>query len=200
MKINKFIDQHNGVLILDNVIDEIDQDNLLAALEDSSFHWTNNSRTSPEYGNLYADDRTYEAPVFTHWIMHPTGETSDQTDIMTMILIRLMDHLTSEMQFDRHVNVMRVKANKYEKFDKPDGKEYHTPHIDTEQQHAVILYFANDSDGDTVFFNNKDKPWEVRQSVSPKKGRIVIFNGLIYHASNNPTQHDTRITVNINVN
>lgn len=200
MKINKFLEHHNGIIVLDDIIDDIDRTNLLAALKDDSFQWNHNSRTSPEYGDLSSDDFTYEAPLFTHWIMHPTGTQSSQVDIMNMILVRVVDHIRENMGFDRHVNILRVKANKYPKYDVPEGKKYHTPHIDTETPHAVILYFANDSDGDTVFFNNKKTPWEVKQSISPKAGRVVLFDGSIYHASNSPTQHDDRITVNINVN
>ena len=46
----------------------------------------------------------------------------------------------------------------------------------------VILYYVNDSDGDTLFFDNKDK-LNIIKRVSPKKGRVVHFDNNKLHAS-----------------
>ena len=78
------------------------------------------------------------------------------------------------------------------------------PHIDhpyDPENLMTALYYVNDSDGDTVFFNEKypyQGPLTVRQTVTPKKGRLVVFDGRIYHAANNPRTNDYRITVNFN--
>jgi hypothetical protein len=67
------------------------------------------------------------------------------------------------------------------------------PHIDTTNSHLACLYYINDSDGDTVFYN-KDK--EIKR-VSPKKGRIVFFDGLIKHSGSRPKDNH-RAIINFN--
>tara|TARA_X000001388_G_scaffold76600_1_gene74385 strand:+ start:1116 stop:1667 length:552 start_codon:yes stop_codon:yes gene_type:complete len=57
-------------------------------------------------------------------------------------------------------------------------------HTDLNFEHSVCLYYVNDSDGDTVLFED-DKKTELKR-VTPKKGRVVFFNGLIPHCSSRP--------------
>jgi hypothetical protein len=44
----------------------------------------------------------------------------------------------------------------------------------------------------------KDKTPEIIKRVSPKKGRVVLFNGNRYHSSSGPTK-DVRVIINFNV-
>tara|TARA_R110000803_G_C11813537_1_gene301009 strand:+ start:60 stop:611 length:552 start_codon:yes stop_codon:yes gene_type:complete len=57
-------------------------------------------------------------------------------------------------------------------------------HIDTKANHYVCLYYINDSEGDTILFED-DKKTEITR-VPPKKGRIVFFEGSTYHCSSRP--------------
>ena len=70
------------------------------------------------------------------------------------------------------------------------------PHIDRDDEHMVILYYVNDSEGDTVLFED-DKTTEFAR-ISPKQGRILIFNGLQYHCSTHP-QTKMRCVINYNI-
>lgn len=58
-----------------------------------------------------------------------------------------------------------------------DHKE---PHINLPgQEHVVILYYINDSDGTTAFYSNEN---QVYKEVEPKRNRLVIFDGSIRHS------------------
>jgi hypothetical protein len=76
------------------------------------------------------------------------------------------------------------------------------PHIDMPIPHLVCLYYVNDSDGDTFFFDQmfdeKAEPtkFTVYRRVAPKKGTAVIFDGLRYHGSNNPIESNNRYIIN----
>ena len=73
--------------------------------------------------------------------------------------------------------------------------QHHNVHIDNENPHDVVLYYINDADGDTFFFDNDGK---IIHRETPKKGKCVIFEGLhAYHASSSPTKN-IRMTLNIN--
>ena len=70
------------------------------------------------------------------------------------------------------------------------------PHVDRKDPHFVCLYYVNDSDGNTIFYNNNK---EIIKSISPKKGRIVLFDGSILHSGSHP-KNTTRTVININFN
>lgn len=66
-------------------------------------------------------------------------------------------------------------------------------HVDNDDPHYVCIYYINDCDGDTVFFN-QDKI-EIKR-VTPKKGRIVFFDGKILHTGSSSLK--TRAIINYN--
>lgn len=70
-----------------------------------------------------------------------------------------------------------------------------TPHIDYKFNHLVLLYYINTIDGDTVFF---DKDEKIVERITPRRGRAVLFDGSILHASSNPTL-GPRIVINTNI-
>ena len=65
---------------------------------------------------------------------------------------------------------------------------------DLDYPHTSLIYYVNDSDGDTVFFDG-DK---IVESVTPKKGRCVIFDGLIPHGAGIPSK-GPRCIINYNL-
>jgi hypothetical protein len=76
------------------------------------------------------------------------------------------------------------------------------PHIDDENSHMVLLYYVNDSDGDTLLYNNvykEDNEMVVEHRISPKAGRAVLFDGRVYHSFHYPNVHETRSVININI-
>jgi len=75
------------------------------------------------------------------------------------------------------------------------GNEKKYMHLDLHHPHWVAIYYLNDVDGDTVLYEDDEKTEICR--VSPKKGRIVLFNGLIPHTGSYPTL-DTRAIINYN--
>lgn len=67
-------------------------------------------------------------------------------------------------------------------------------HVDMPENHYVCLYYVNDSEGDTIIFDNNRK--EI-QRITPKKGRIVFFDGSLEHCSTRPSTK-TRAVLNFN--
>ena len=72
--------------------------------------------------------------------------------------------------------------------------EHYAPHTYRPEEHLGLIYYLNDSDGDTIFFAG-DKEL---QRVTPKKGRIVLFDGNTLHAGGFPTDNP-RCIVNYNL-
>jgi hypothetical protein len=98
--------------------------------------------------------------------------------------------------------ITRIKSNI---LTKSSNSGYHSPHIDHDFEHKVFLYYVNDSDGDTIFFNefwSSDNPAteetlteQIR--VAPQQGLGVVFDGFQYHASTSPQDNKFRCVVNI---
>tara|TARA_R100001463_G_scaffold12998_2_gene34733 strand:+ start:9002 stop:9565 length:564 start_codon:yes stop_codon:yes gene_type:complete len=66
-------------------------------------------------------------------------------------------------------------------------------HVDLDEPHYVCLYYINDTDGDTIIFDDDRK--EI-QRITPKKGRIVFFDGSLEHCSSKPSK-TTRAVINV---
>ena len=95
------------------------------------------------------------------------------------------------------MEIFRAKVNLQLKLS--NGKKHHhnTPHKDFENpfmDHNVLLYYVNDSDGDTHFF----KGTKIVKSVSPKANRLVFFEGDVIHTGMSPNKHKNRIIINSN--
>lgn len=77
-----------------------------------------------------------------------------------------------------------------------------TPHADTDIPHNTFLYYVNDSDGDTYFFDrfigDDIDGMKVVNRVSPKRGRAVIFDGQQYHSTGYPVYTRQRAFINVN--
>ena len=77
------------------------------------------------------------------------------------------------------------------------GKKEDTPHIDIIDSHFVMLYYVCDSDGDTILYNEQKKSdnYTVQKRITPKQGRVVLFDGNFYHTAEQPTDN-VRCVVN----
>ena len=102
---------------------------------------------------------------------------------------------------------MRIKFNCQTKsiFDNYDVNSCNEIHIDNETpNNKTLLYYINDSDGDTFLF---DKIWNQTDSefdlsvllrAEPKQGRAITFDTWRFHAPSNPIYTQRRYVMNIN--
>jgi hypothetical protein len=82
------------------------------------------------------------------------------------------------------------------------------PHIDDGNNHIVFLYYVMDSEGDTIIYNKmyeggsssltSVEDLDIIQKVTPKQGRMVVFDGRYYHTAEQPKEN-IRCIININV-
>ena len=92
--------------------------------------------------------------------------------------------------------------------------DYHMPHIDSFFSHWNAIYYVNDSDGDTVIFNEtndtyssgqddiiriQENKFTIAKRITPEKGKILIFPGKYYHASSFAKHSKYRCVINMNL-
>jgi len=141
----------------------------------------------------YKTKNTVNTGQFTHNIMrnfdliaNQTNEglvTSNAYDGIKEIFKNINFNLVVRIKGNLNLNVTGYK------------KESHQPIHDDARVNGYrsLIYYINDSDGDTIFFNDKLK--EIKR-VSPKKGRAVIFDSQILHCGCNPIKQQKRAVIN----
>lgn len=81
---------------------------------------------------------------------------------------------------------------------------YNLPHVDYFYPHISIIYYINESDGDTWLFDQmytghpEPTKFTVQNRITPKPNRLLLIDGLQYHTASNPINNDIRIILNIN--
>lgn len=145
-------------------------------------------------------------PGLGSMVFDPAKQYGTPNNLLTPILYSAIDNVglsLNQILLIRGFMSMPVHYTKENRIDKP--------HVDRTHEHLVCVYYVNDSDGDTVIFNKtanymfedpltkelnpNDLP--ILQTVTPKKGRCVLFDGKFYHASTQPTT-GVRCIVNFN--
>lgn len=131
-------------------------------------------------------------------------------DRLTGLLLPLISKAANYRLNDKAVDLMRIKGGLF-----VHGESgVHKPHLDYYIPHWTFLYYVNDSDGDTFIFDQVAEPvdmnirplrdpvypskFTVAERVSPKAGRLVIMDGLLYHSSSAPVEHGDRMTLTFN--
>ena len=110
-----------------------------------------------------------------------------------------------EKKLGKKFELQRIKINLNPK-DVPENKGscFH-PHSDLETNEWTAIYYVNESDGDTLIFNERgmdyiieEKEISIKKRVKNKKGRIVMFNQSLLHCGMTPFESDYSVVINYN--
>jgi hypothetical protein len=203
--------------IFDNILSVEEQDILLEFMESDYKNWTFLPYISLDEkdAKIAIDEGILKQfPAYTFDI---TKSNSLKYENIFNILKKIESNVCKNIGVKFQQNY-RYKLNCQPPIDNYTIDElYKNIHYDRQTQHMVILYYVNDSDGDTLLFKNKrghDAPAnnktkkecqdgifdnvEIIQSITPKKGRAVIFDGTSLHTAGwSNTQN--RYAVNLNI-
>jgi hypothetical protein len=194
------------IIVVDNVI-PVDYQNHLATLMTSfDFPWVfNNYMVS---GDADFKDDPNNHPGFNHFFY----EKRTPTSTFFQLLYPLVLSITSQtgVSFNQ---LIRMRAN-LTLCNPGSTQDHHMPHIDSFFPHWNAIYYVNDSDGDTVIFNETNDTYDsgqddilkikqgeftIKQRITPKQGRLVAFPGKYYHSSSPVRSHRYRCVINMNL-
>jgi len=90
----------------------------------------------------------------------------------------------------KKVNILQGKTL----FEFPKSKVLNIPddpHINSNEKHFSMIYYVSDSDGDTIIYNEKEKSksYTIKKRISPKQGRVVLFDGQLFHTEQEPKNY-----------
>ena len=190
------------------------QQHLKETVLDSKFPWYfNRDITSPLWfwkenhlndSTLEVEDSSFTG--FMHILWGREGKESEFYDIFVPLLYSMEEkiNMTIAELVQLRLGLFTLNTNR---------QPYHVPHVDYQDDGLkyTAIYYLNDSDGDTYFFNEFLDPnikrfingydpslFTVAKSVKPKQGKLVLFDGRRYHASSYPESTPERMVLNIN--
>ena len=188
----------NKIWVFDDIIDKSHQDEIESTLLNNNFSWYFIREIStPPVGPV-------PRPAFQHQFVRKGGEVNSDWNEMAMRIVNSSCKKIG-LQYDK---VHQGRSFFQLPLNNVDKDILDPVHIDDENiPHMVVLYYVKDSDGDTIIYNNhyekdKEKPLEnnleIKKTVTPKKGRVVIFDGWFWHTAQQPS-NDIRCVINYNV-
>ena len=171
-----------GILVIDNFIDreyqERIKDNLMG---DNDFPWYYIDDVTAAY-----EDDNQGRPGLSHvYVEHNDDGSSKIVSDFHEIFVPLLNEACIVLQVP---TAKIIQGRSFLQFPlNLNSSEDDTPHIDLDEgvRHIVVLYYVVTSDGDTVIYNQRTESdtYTVKQKVTPKQGRVVIFDGGLYHTA-----------------
>lgn len=187
--------------IFDDVISTEEQKIINDYVNRSNIEWVSMKNITGEYGGK-KETRDFPAKV------HPKPKCKDEE------INRIIDSI--ELNVAKKLNLEFIKNYRWKiNWTSPIG-EYEPMdllHYDDATEHIAMVYYINDSTGDTYIYDNINgnsvetgyknfkssdyKSYTLLTKVSPKMGRCVVFDGKLAHHGSYPTNGD-RFIVNFN--
>ena len=167
MKKGKFIEVYDNILPIE-LVNDIEQ----KVLYDIDYFYKR---------NITHNELDEYSPGFTKtFIDREINLTSPLSPYLNQILYRLCSYLNINLYeiFNGRI-FLQLPLEK-------DNTPSNNIHTDRDIPHLVCLYYVTDSDGDTILYEDDEKT-EIKR-VTPKKGRIVFFDGSIKHCSSHPSK------------
>jgi len=188
--------------VIDNILSEEDFKTLHDEIMSEDFPWY--------YGRKVYSDDIYENFFLIGWkntIVNGTKVVYDPNNIIVPLVKKALINAGEELN---EIVRLRIVLNTTS-----DKNYLNGPHVDLDYRHRTALLYLNDSDGNTILYNEKFDPTgdyadskmyqekiqsnlTIQSEVEPKANRLFIFNGLNYHTGTTPTKVPRRVIMNIN--
>lgn len=201
----------NEIIVLDNLLPSLTQERFKEYVSNEHFEW--NDYNHIQTAGVYFKDLNFESDAMMvpsdsmiklcYYNNFLKSKVFDQT--VYWLGMAVLDEYQRQTG-DTVTAVMRMKVNNQKKsvIEGYNNTCCNEIHVDSFEDHKTLIYYINDSDGDTFLFDKLydegTSEYNVKtiQRVSPKQGRIVCFNGRRFHAPSNPLFYNRRFILNIN--
>ncbi len=138
-------------------------------------------------GNSVNSHKTYS---FFHTVLRDSQPQSPYFDVFNLGAIQIMEKFDINISQKRPFRIRLALQTAY------GIPVVNTPHIDAPFPHQVIVYYFNDSEGNTFLYNEDNT---IFKEVAPKRNRAIYFDGLILHSSSKPVNNAARVIMNIDI-
>lgn len=184
------------IKIVDNFLDNTEAMMVEKCLNDCPWFLTFEEATVSPFKYLTMKDlNTKEYIQFCHNLLDDNG------NVLSPNYLFLIDFFKNKLKNNLIINkFMRMKINLQTQCSFSKEYFYNTPHLDRldNQEYFNAIYYVNESDGETLLFNKSNNEYKIIEKVIPKKGKLLIFSGNIYHSGRHPKEALKRIIINFN--
>lgn len=215
----------NDIIVLDDFLPNYLQDKLEELCYNIPWALGKNSTYSDPVDIKTKESKYIDGEQFTYnfW-MNPEINKGFNTSPLDFNQIQDLGHYfliplqmagaMNGMKFGLKSNFFRGKVNLQTRGNTPSPTTQ-PPHRDVEGGNLdsnflknnvwSIVYYVNDSEGDTIIYNEREKlrdfsKYTIKKKISPKKGRIVFMRGDLFHSASNLSFNGSkRIVINYNL-
>ena len=201
----------DDLIILEDFIPKQLQDMLDNLLHSSGYKW------------VYSDNTSGNEKIFDKYVKEKSGvynKVKDHGQFSSLTFhhlasenemdVKFLETFTSLIwfMFDRVPDATisqyeRVKSNLILQKSDDWANKIAEPHVDAQEKNRKsLLYYVNDSDGDTIIYNERyddainGVPLTERKRVSPRKGDAILFDSDIIHSHEYPIISKKRTIIN----
>ena len=192
----------NKVIVVDDILPKKQQEDLKRILFGNKFPWhfipdvTGGSRDGrPAFHNKLIDDGKVNVG-------------GDALSLLQLLINNSLSKLHEELDVKADYEIFRIRTILQMPLANLVGARRDAHHVDYIKKHLSILYYVIDADGDTIIFENmyhqndtkvpEPNELKVKKKVTPKQGRVVIFDGYHWHTATQPKKN-IRCIINSNV-
>jgi hypothetical protein len=181
--------------IYDDIVDVENLKQICSHITENTFSWFLSKAVKYDETKLKEDYDVEKYNIEQYAMFHLLIDNNTSNSKYHPLAVDLIQNICEKAGIT-HEGILRAQFNLV--FQHPKSNLRSCPHIDNRfHNHGVILLYINDSDGDTYIY--KDGTREVDVSISPKQGRVVIFDGTHVHSAGTPVTNDTRLVMNVNL-
>lgn len=174
-------------IIIENLLSEKYMDRIEDSCIKSHWKYINNIT----YGENYED------------IINGFTNSFDDKSVQYFLYQYLIFKICEKINF-KVEKIIRIRKRLTYPSEKKYNIAYH-PHVDHYLNHLVLVYYVNESDGDTYIYKEKSstknkypKNFSILEKIKFKRGNVLVFNGKNYHASSLSSKNN-RIILNISI-
>jgi hypothetical protein len=194
----------NAVLVVDDILPEKEQETLKNILLSPQFPW----HFTPDVTGEHSTDGR---PAFNHYLVDDgkVNVGGKPLSLLQKLINNSLARLHEEFHVKANFEVFRMRTFLQMPLANLVGSKLDTHHVDYyKERHLSILYYVFDADGDTIIYENMYHPdnpgvpepdaLKIKNQVTPKQGRVVIFDGYHWHTGTQP-EKGMRCVINSNV-
>jgi hypothetical protein len=147
--------------------------------------------------DICVDNNTIDGIMFVN-APYMRGVENDMFPFIRPMLFSIEEALQSRIK-----TLNRIKINHTSPLPNFTSNNYNTPHSDDGNPiWTSLLYYVNDSDGDTFLFNEEYSHTAsvtnltLNKRITPQMGKAVVFPSRQFHAGSNPIVTPSRFIIN----
>ena len=190
-----------NIQIIPNLIPKSFQTQIEQVFLSNYFAWYYSPSTvdTTDNSNMWTvDGNSIDCPQMVHNLYSQNRAHSEYFgSVVKPIMLFLEDRIGQTF-----TSIDRAKSNLLFQNTTFKNNLYTIPHTDGTGDFKTLLYYINDSDGDTTFFNEVYQETArpqltVNSTQTPTQGTAVLFDSNIFHCSKPPQIAKSRAVINI---